>query len=79
MDPVKRTIVRVPKVVQRRGRLRWIGDLVGEREEEVKTPFKYPFAPPKKDEESGGGKEANMTPNPNGISPTSIPFRISGL
>ena len=27
-DPVKRTIVRVPKVVKRRGKLRWIGDLV---------------------------------------------------
>ena len=27
-DPVKRTQVRVPRVVQRRGRLRWIGDAV---------------------------------------------------
>ena len=27
-DPVKRTVVRVPKVVQRRGKLRWIGDMV---------------------------------------------------
>lgn len=27
-DPVKRTLVRIPKVVKRRGRLRWIGDLI---------------------------------------------------
>ncbi|TRY78347.1 hypothetical protein TCAL_13572 [Tigriopus californicus] len=27
-DPVKRTLVRIPRIVQRRGRLRWIGDAV---------------------------------------------------
>ena len=28
LDPVKRTWVYKPKVIQRRGRLRWIGDLI---------------------------------------------------
>ena len=28
LDPVKRTWVYVPKVVQKRGRLRWIGDII---------------------------------------------------
>ena len=28
IDPVKRTLVYVPKIVKRRGRLRWMGDLV---------------------------------------------------
>ena len=28
VDPVKRTVVHVPKVVKPRGRLRWIGDVL---------------------------------------------------
>ena len=28
LDPVKRTYYNVPKVIHRRGRLRWIGDLI---------------------------------------------------
>ena len=28
IDPVKRTIVRIPRLVKPRGRLRWIGDAV---------------------------------------------------
>ncbi len=27
-DPVKRSLVLVPKVIQERGKLRWIGDLI---------------------------------------------------
>lgn len=27
-DPVKRSMVRIPRVIKQRGRLRWIGDLV---------------------------------------------------
>ena len=28
VDPVKRTIVRIPRIVKPRGRLRWIGDAI---------------------------------------------------
>lgn len=28
VDPIKRTLVRIPRVVKKRGSLRWIGDLV---------------------------------------------------
>ena len=28
IDPVKRTIVRIPRVTKPRGRLRWIGDAI---------------------------------------------------